>query len=178
VSDVHPIAFETNTYPLENEFYGPYHRRKIILYVKLSALELPTPVRKRLINIAKHRELYKPAKDLLVIKSQSRRTKNGNKQHVVNILRELLSEAWKADLNYLPPPDELLPHQQIELEIAEKARRAEKERLDSFENIKQKHSWTIFRYMNIPSAEELNDMYLESKKALESGMHEINELIN
>eukprot|EP01124_Arcella_intermedia_P019932 TRINITY_DN2730_c0_g1_i1.p1 TRINITY_DN2730_c0_g1~~TRINITY_DN2730_c0_g1_i1.p1 ORF type:complete len:449 (+),score=97.36 TRINITY_DN2730_c0_g1_i1:32-1378(+) len=154
VSNNLPIAFETNYYPNDEMFYDPYHTRKVIMYVKVSALDLPKNVKSRLLAIANQRGLYEMGKDLLIIKSQKKRTKRLNKHYVVQILRALLLEAWKADLNYIPGKEQLLPHQAIEYEMKAAQEREQKEYQDSFDRIKEKQHWTIFRVKSFPAEEE------------------------
>lgn len=59
-----------------------------------------------------------------------------NRAFVADRLRRLLAEAWKVDLNYLPPADPgLAPHDQVEEEIKNAPLIAEQEYQNSFDSI-------------------------------------------
>jgi len=143
ISDVRPIAFESEKNSFGN-FADPYHSRKVTMYIKVKALQLPSAVRKRLISLAEHKDMYRHEKDMLVIKSQKKRTQSYNKQYVIKLFRALLAEAWRVDLNYLPGIDNLEPHQIVEKEINERKAQELDARTNSFERIKESQNWTIF----------------------------------
>jgi len=173
VSDLHPIAFESNYYPLDQEFYNPFHTRKVILYVKVNALGLPTLVKERFVGLAQQRDVYDSGKDLVILRSQKKRSQRANKQYLIRILRAMLAEAWKADLNYIPAPEELLPHELVEKELQEHAAKEELEKRNSFDGIKQQQKWTIFRMWTLPSPEELQNTRVAAKEYHKKTMEEL-----
>jgi len=177
VSDKYPLAFEANTYPQnDRNSNDPYHNRKAVLYVNVPALKLTRPVKKRLIGIARYRNLYDESKQLLVLTSTCKRTYKENRHHIVSLLQRLLTEAWKADLNYLPPPDKLEPHEQVDREIATRENKEKEAWLGSFESICGVDHWTIFRFKVVPDPGELSQRWLEGKKNLENVMRELKEM--
>jgi len=125
---------------------------------------MPNHVRNRLAQLCSHKNYFDPSKDMLIIKSQMKKTLRANKQRVLQIFRELVNEAWKIDLNYLYPPDKLPPHVFIVKEAANKKREAEEEHLNSFDQIKQKPTWTLFRYKELPSSEVLQQTTSKAQK--------------
>jgi len=177
VSETHPLAFEYSDYPHSREIYNPFHSRKVTLYVNITALKLPESVRKRLIELCKKRDYYNLQRNQLVIKSQVKKDLRGNKQKVVQIFRELINEAWKADLNYIVPNNNLLPHQIVDKEITDQKQKELEEIQNSFETIKQKSmSWTLFRYENIPAYQEIVDNQQISKTNSEKFINTLNKL--
>jgi hypothetical protein len=176
VSPLHPIAFEYNTYPGSFLIHNPFHSRKVILYVNVAALNMPKHVRNRLVQLCSHKNYYDAQKNMLVIKSQIKNTLRSNKQKVIQIFRELVSEAWKMDLNYMYPPDKLPPHQLIEKEVADKKREEEEEYLNSFEQIKQKSTWTLFRYRELPSNEILQESTSNAQRTSQKLLKTLNEM--
>jgi len=177
VSDLYPLAFETNSYPFDEEFYNPYHTRKVILYVKVNALELPTLVKERFVALAKQKGFYDIGKDLVILRSQKKRTKRTNRQYLVRILRAMLAEAWKVDLNYIPAPEELLPHELVEQEVTERTAKEEHEKRNSFDVIKQQQQWTIFRLKYLPSPEELKNSRVAAQEYYKKTVEELDMLI-
>lgn len=130
----YPFVVETVDFPLLSAMKGRTENvpidlilRKAILKVYLDNLNLPDPVRNRLIELAGSR--YKPKYNMIKLTSRTKPNQSENIANVYSIFRSLISEAWKADLNYVPPEkDQLEPHQQIEVEIEHEQ---EKERLQS-----------------------------------------------
>jgi len=177
VSDLYPLAFETNSYPFDEEFYNPYHTRKVILYVKVNALELPTLVKERFVALAKQKGFYDIGKDLVILRSQKKRTKRTNRQYLVRILRAMLAESWKVDLNYIPAPEELLPHELVEQEVTERTAKEEHEKRNSFDVIKQQQQWTIFRLKYLPSPEELKNSRVAAQEYYKKTVEELDMLI-
>lgn len=119
----YPFVVETVDVPIMSAMKGRTENvpidlilRKAVLKVYLNNLDLPDAVRERLIQLAGSR--YKPELNMIKLTSRSKPNQSENIANVYSIFRGLMSEAWKADLNYVPPEhDQLEPHQQIEVEI-------------------------------------------------------------
>lgn len=87
-----------------------------------------------------------------------------NRGWVIKYFREAMAEAWKADLNFIPPPDtfiapiQLAPHLMLAFEERLAAAKEEQEFRDSFDRVKEQaeKGYTLFRlYDNaIESAEQ------------------------
>lgn len=154
LTDETPIAFETTHKPSTGEYYDRYTDRKVKLHIKVGGLYLPKLVRKRFIALANSKGYFNPGRDTVVISYQKEHTKTGNRAYCVRIFRELLHEAWKADLNYLPPPDKLEPLQQV---IAEKEARDNPPKEFSFADIKASSKFTIFRLYDWPDPQKLEE---------------------
>lgn len=175
VSETHPLAFEYSCYPYSNT-PNPFHSRKITLIVNVAALNLPKAVRKRLIEICKIRDYYDVQRNQLKIKTQSKKTLGANKKKVVEIFRELMNEAWKADLNYLVPKDKAPPHIIIEKELTDKKKLEEEESLNSWENITSQNSWTLFRVTSFPAYDELRSFENQCKEKISYYIDHLNKL--
>jgi hypothetical protein len=82
VTNEHPIAFETVHFPLNTDLYSPYRTRKVTMYVKVGALNLPEAVKKRFIALTEYPETqvkvikprYNHGLDVLKLSSRSQRT--------------------------------------------------------------------------------------------------------
>jgi hypothetical protein len=164
VNDENPIAFESVHYPLNTDLYSPYRTRKVSMYVKVGALNLPEAVRSRFLALTLYPESqrkvvkprYNPGLDLLKLTSRSQRTLRGNRAAVVRLFRHLLNEAWKADLNYIPIPSEserenLAPHQKIHIEEQIAREKEKSARQQSFDSVKARalNGLTVFRLSEI-----------------------------
>lgn len=164
VTNENPIAFETVHYPLNTDLYSPFRTRKVIMYVKLGALNLPEAVKKRFIALTEYPETqvkvikprYNAGLDLLRLSSRSQRTLRSNRAAVVRLFRQLLNEAWKADLNFIPPSfsselASLPPHQRVQVEESMVTAKEAHEKQYSFEMVKDLASkgLTVFRMADI-----------------------------
>jgi len=98
------------------------------------------------------RGYFNPGKDMVIISSMKEHTKTGNRAYCVHVFRELIHEAWKADLNYIPPLDKLHPIQQV---MFEKNIRENPPKQQSFEDVKSIGAFTLFRLPVWPSPERL-----------------------
>lgn len=54
MSDLNPIAFETTHFPLNTDLYSPYRTRKVTMYIKVKALNMPAPVEQRFIELTRY----------------------------------------------------------------------------------------------------------------------------
>lgn len=101
--------------------------KKAILRVFVDNLKLPHEVRQRFIDLCGER--YNPSTRTVKIVSDIKPSQHENVGNVYKLFRSLISEAWKADLNYIPSKDQFSPHQQIEIEMEgeEKLRQLEEQ---------------------------------------------------
>jgi len=159
-----PFAFETVHKPQTGAYYEPYPQRKVKLHVNVAALNLPPLVRKRLVNFATSRGYFNPGKETLTVSCMKENTRAQNRAYCVHLVRELLHEAWKADLNYLPPPDKLTPSQQVLLE--QEAKKQKKE--DAMGEIKQAGQFTLFRFHSWPTPKQLQQQQKTAEKQFNS----------
>lgn len=79
--------------------------------MKVSELKLPPAVLQRFKDIAGTR--YNKKTDVLKLTSKTFDTKRQNKAHIVKKFQRLVSEAWKADVNFVCR-EEMLPHVRYE----------------------------------------------------------------
>lgn len=109
VTNENPIAFETVHYPLNTDLYSPFRTRKVIMYVKLGALNLPEAVKKRFIALTEYPETqvkvikprYNAGLDLLRLSSRSQRTLvppffllQNSYELLSNLCREAIAQPW------------------------------------------------------------------------------------
>jgi hypothetical protein len=87
--------------------------------VKISALQLPPAVAQRLKDLAGPR--FDVATGILKIVGAKKAERAQNKVGAFSLLRSLLAEAWKADVNFVPTSDPVLPHQKVERQLQEEA---------------------------------------------------------
>jgi len=151
----HPLLFVHQEYPLYvgSKLHDPLIVRKLLLRVFVPALKLPPLVRKRLVKLVGPR--YKSG--VLTLISRSKPNLAANKNHAIKTLKLLLSEAYKADLNYIPFDIPWLPHQQIEKEIREETEYKKRMQTQSLDNYKQLNHHIYFLYPNpmVTSTDEI-----------------------
>jgi hypothetical protein len=169
VTDKNPLCFVFTSLPFEGKkLNSPFRCRHVKLMLKLSALRLPPNVAARFVELVGPR--YDPETDIVTIVSRKKPNAALNKAYTIHLLHALLSEAWKADLNYVPPPkDPIYPHQEIIKEVQEAEReRAEKEpykasNLKSAIDSASKISFATFRFCPIANN---YDEILQAKRAM------------
>lgn len=150
-----PFVLETDEFPALTEMTKrksplptAQMQRKAKLRIHLPGLSLPAAVRQRLIALSGPR--YDATEDIVTIVADSQQNRNLNISQVYKTAGNLLNEAWKADLNYVPIEDNLPPHEKVQREVELAAeRQALLEALD-VEAIKKPKSFTFFRVASYP----------------------------
>jgi hypothetical protein len=158
VTEKNPFAWVTVDNPMIPETIKKtkLYRRSTLL-VKVSALKLPKMVHSRLLTIVGPR--YNPTSDVLKITSTDHMEFLENRRYCLRLFQAALSDAWKADLNYVPPTqDPIYPHQQV---IRELQQEQDLQKLKSeygvagVKNRTSQYPFVIFRYNphTVPSDE-------------------------
>lgn len=161
VSHETPFVLETDDFPMLTAMskHGTklpvdLIQRKAKLRINLEALHLPVMVRDRLVSLAGVR--YKAESGAIVLISDTMPTRDTNISNVYKVASNLLNEAWKADLNYVPVGDNLAPHEQIQRQLElEAEKKAEQAALDPTSFVRPKH-FTFFRIASYPPVASLS----------------------
>lgn len=122
ISGNYPFVLQTVDFPglsaMKDDVQVPTKliMKKAILRVHVDNLSLPKHVLSRFLELCGSR--YNKATRVVKIVSDTKPSQIENVGNVYKLFRDLISESWKSDLNYIPPTvDRLAPHQNIELEI-------------------------------------------------------------
>eukprot|EP00029_Vermamoeba_vermiformis_P002707 TRINITY_DN1307_c0_g1_i1.p1 TRINITY_DN1307_c0_g1~~TRINITY_DN1307_c0_g1_i1.p1 ORF type:complete len:564 (-),score=180.31 TRINITY_DN1307_c0_g1_i1:39-1730(-) len=158
VTDKNPFAWVTVDSPMIPETIKKTKLfRRATLLVKVSALKLPKMVRSRLLEIVGPR--YDLDSDVLKITSTDHLEFIENRRYCLKLFQAALSDAWKADLNYVPPVQEpIYPHQQVirELHQEQDLQKLKSEYgVEGVKNRASQYPYVIFRYNphTVPSDE-------------------------
>jgi len=156
-----PFVLETDDFPMltamskrGSKLPVDLIQRKAKLRIHLRSLGVPVMVRDRLVSLAGSR--YKPEEDTIVLISDTMPTRDTNISNVYKVASNLLNEAWKADLNYVPIGDNLAPHEQVQRQLELEAEHsAEMAALDPKAFVRPKH-YTFFRIASYPPVTSLS----------------------
>eukprot|EP01121_Diplochlamys_sp_Union-15-3_P002829 TRINITY_DN1267_c0_g1_i1.p1 TRINITY_DN1267_c0_g1~~TRINITY_DN1267_c0_g1_i1.p1 ORF type:complete len:456 (+),score=85.04 TRINITY_DN1267_c0_g1_i1:81-1448(+) len=139
-----PVLFIDSDYPTIIDRHKGNIMRKSKMMVYIPAMNLPPSVLERLIELTGSR--YNKQTEVLTLVSDVKDTVDENKLLVIRKFKEILNEAWKSDLNYIPVDLPMLPHQKIEKELREKEEAEKLKSAESLEHYKVPGRFTFFVY--------------------------------
>jgi hypothetical protein len=165
------FVLETDDFPVlsalirkKSKLPAAFIQRKAKLRIHLPTLALPTVVRQRLVELVGSR--YQEEKGYVVLVSDNQATRDENIAEVYKTAGKLLSEAWKADLNYVALEDPYPPHEQIQREIQLEAERAEALAAMDPKTFVKPHHYTFFSVASFPP-----------KESVERGRSSVSEIV-
>jgi len=143
VGNNNPICFiYTNT--TQQPMKSKVQDCKVSMKVKISKLNLPKPVYERFVQLTGNK--YDPESDIFKLTNSATKEKKINKKKILELFKNILNEAWTADLNYVPV-ENLPPHILVEDQILQEQQN--KKEMEDYSFNQNNMQWTIFKIFNI-----------------------------